>query len=112
MGNKDLLQKSNVAYIKPEQIKTFEIGYKSLLFNKLMIDANYYASSYTDFILNTVVIQPENPVLGSDGTINPAAAADVYKAACMLVLCTCVMSCTCWQHWHGPLARRTAHNNS
>ena len=79
MGNKDLLQKSNVAYIKPEQIKTFEIGYKSLLFNKLMIDANYYASSYTDFILNTVVIQPENPVLGSDGTINPAAAADVLS---------------------------------
>jgi iron complex outermembrane recepter protein len=79
MGNKDLLQKSNVAYIKPEQIKTFEIGYKSLLFNKLMIDANYYASSYTDFILNTVVIQPENPVLGSDGTINPAAAADILS---------------------------------
>ncbi len=79
MNNKDLLQKSNVAYIKPEQIKTFEIGYKSLLFNKLLIDANYYTSNYTDFILNTVVIKPQSPVLANDGTINPAAAGDILN---------------------------------
>lgn len=75
-NNLGLLDKSNVAYIKPERIKTFEIGYKSLLFNKLMIDANYYTSSYTDFILNTVVIKPQNPVL-ANGSINPAAAGDI-----------------------------------
>jgi outer membrane receptor protein involved in Fe transport len=79
MDNKNILQKSNVAYIKPEQVKTFEIGYKSILNNKFMIDANYYYSTYTDFILNAVVIQPESPVLGSDGTINPDAAADVLN---------------------------------
>jgi outer membrane receptor protein involved in Fe transport len=79
MNNKDLLQKSNVAYIKPERIKTFEIGYKSMLFNKLMIDANYYTSSYTDFILNTVVIKPQNNVLGTDGTVNPDAAGDILN---------------------------------
>lgn len=79
MNNKQLLEKSNVAYIKPEQVKTFEIGYKSLLANKLMIDANYYFSSYTDFILNTVVIKPQSQVLAGDGTINPAAAGDILS---------------------------------
>lgn len=75
--SKDLLVKSDVEYIKPERIQSFEIGYKSLLGNKLVIDANYYFSSYTDFLLNQVVMQPESPVLGSDGTINPDAANDL-----------------------------------
>jgi iron complex outermembrane receptor protein len=57
-ANKDLLVKSNVAYIKPEQQKAFELGYKGVINEKLLVDVNYYHSSYTDFILNTVVIQP------------------------------------------------------
>jgi len=77
--NKDLLQKSNVAYIKPEQQKAFEVGYKGLFNNKLLIDVNYYYSTYTDFILNTVVIQPKDDVLGADGKINFAAAADILS---------------------------------
>lgn len=40
---------------------------------------NYYFSSYTDFILNQVVMQPQSPVLGNDGTINPAAANDLLS---------------------------------
>lgn len=75
--NKDLLVKSNVPYIRPEQQKAFELGYKSLIEDKLLIDVNYYYSSYTDFILNTVVLNPASPVLGSDGKTNPAAAGDV-----------------------------------
>jgi iron complex outermembrane receptor protein len=77
--NKDLLQKSNVAYIKPEQQKAFEVGYKGLVANKLLIDVNYYYSTYTDFILNTVVIQPQDPVYGTDGKINFDAAADILS---------------------------------
>ena len=77
MQSKDLLVKSDVAYIKPERVQTFEIGYKALLSNKLLVDANYYFSSYNDFILNQVVMQPESPVLGPDGKINPQAAADL-----------------------------------
>ncbi|MCW5910307.1 MAG: TonB-dependent receptor [Cyclobacteriaceae bacterium] len=79
MQAKDLLVKSNVPYIKPERIQSFEIGYKSLIGNKLVIDANYYFSSYTDFLLNQVVMQPESPVLGGDGTINPQAAFDLLN---------------------------------
>ena len=77
--NKGLLQKSDVAYIKPEQQKAFEAGYKGLFGNKLLIDANFYYSRYTNFILNTVVIQPQNNVYGTDGKINSDAAADILN---------------------------------
>jgi len=77
---KDLLVKSDVDYIKPERVQTFEVGYKSMVAeNKLFIDVNYYFSSYNDFILNQVVMQPESPVLGSDGKINPQAAVDLLN---------------------------------
>jgi outer membrane receptor protein involved in Fe transport len=75
--NKGLLQKASVAYIKPEQQKAFELGYKGLIMDKLLIDLNYYHSSYNNFILNTVVIQPSNPILGSDGQVTTAAATDI-----------------------------------
>jgi iron complex outermembrane receptor protein len=80
-ANKDLLVKSNVAYIKPEQQKAFEIGYKGVVNEKLLVDVNYYRSSYTNFILNTVVIQPTSPVLGADGKPNMAAAGEVASRA-------------------------------
>ena len=76
-ANKDKFQKSDVAFIKPERNQTYEIGYKGLLTDKLVADVNFYYSKYTDFIINQVVIRPNNAsVLGSDGTINPAVAND------------------------------------
>ena len=36
--------------IKPEKVKSAEIGYRTTLFNKIYLDANYYYSKYTDFI--------------------------------------------------------------
>ncbi len=79
MQAKDLLVKSNVAYIKPERVKVFEIGYKGLIQNKLVVDLNYYFSSYTDFLLNQVVMEPQSAVLAPDGTINPQAAQDLLS---------------------------------
>lgn len=76
-NNKDKLVKSNVAYIKPEQVRSFEIGYKGLLTNKLLFDINYYNSQYKDFLINTVVMAPNSAVLGADGKPNMAAAADI-----------------------------------
>lgn len=77
--NKELLEKSNVEYIQPEKEKAFEVGYKGLFQNKLLVDINYYYSTYSNFILNTVVIQPQHDVIGSDGTINFDAAADILN---------------------------------
>jgi iron complex outermembrane recepter protein len=79
MQHKHLLIKSNVPYIKPERVRAFEIGYKGLINNNLVVDANYYYSSYTNFLLNQVVIEPESPVLGSDGTPNPQAVFDLMN---------------------------------
>jgi outer membrane receptor for ferrienterochelin and colicin len=45
--------------------------------NKLLVDANYYYSSYTNFILNTVVIQPQSNLYATDGKINFNAATDI-----------------------------------
>ena len=36
--------------VVPENVKSFELGYKSLIQNKLMIDAVYYYNIYNDFI--------------------------------------------------------------
>lgn len=79
MAHKDKLVKSDVAYIKPERMNAFEVGYKALLNNKVLVDVNYYYSTYTDFIINQVVMQPQSPVLGSDGKINPQAAGDLLN---------------------------------
>jgi iron complex outermembrane receptor protein len=46
--------------IKPEQITSYEIGYKGVFNNKLMLDLNFFYSKYTDFqLINTVVVVPE-----------------------------------------------------
>ena len=48
--NKDSLHFFSVDPIRPEKAKSAEIGYRTTLFDKLYIDANYYYSKYTDFI--------------------------------------------------------------
>ncbi|MEN8251356.1 MAG: hypothetical protein ABFS32_20670, partial [Bacteroidota bacterium] len=46
--------------IRPEQVQSFEVGYKGVFNNKLMVDFNFYYNSYTDFqLINTVVVVPE-----------------------------------------------------
>jgi len=40
----------NVAPVKPEKVKSAEIGYRTTLFNNLFFDGSYYYSYYTDFI--------------------------------------------------------------
>jgi iron complex outermembrane recepter protein len=40
----------NIDPIRPEKVKSFEIGYRTTLFDKTFVDASYYYSYYTDFI--------------------------------------------------------------
>jgi iron complex outermembrane receptor protein len=42
--------------VKPERVKSFEIGYKSLINNKLLIDAEFYYNIYNDFITQEQVV--------------------------------------------------------
>jgi iron complex outermembrane recepter protein len=48
--------------VKPEQIQSFEIGYKGLLGNRFLIDAAYYYNIYDDFIAQFRVRRAAGPV--------------------------------------------------
>ena len=48
--SKDSLKFFSVKPIQPEKARSVEIGYRTTLFDKIYIDANYYYSRYTDFI--------------------------------------------------------------
>ena len=37
-------------YIEPEQLRSFELGYKGIFANNFLIDLSGYYTSYTDFI--------------------------------------------------------------
>ena len=45
-----LVPVNNFDPVKPEKVKSVEVGYKSLIDNKLLIDAVFYYNIYTDFI--------------------------------------------------------------
>jgi outer membrane receptor protein involved in Fe transport len=51
-GNSALLKKSNAELVKPEEVKAFELGYRSQI-NKINIDLNAYYNIYNNFIGNT-----------------------------------------------------------
>lgn len=49
--------------LRPEQVKSIEIGYKSLLNNnRIMIDFAYYYNTYNDFITQNAVRKAPGPV--------------------------------------------------
>lgn len=48
--NRDNLEYFDVDPIKPERVITVEGGYRTTLFKKVYMDANYYHNWYTDFI--------------------------------------------------------------
>jgi iron complex outermembrane receptor protein len=55
-ANLDLLVPvTGFAPVKPEKVQAFEIGYKTLLWNKLLIDVSYYYNQYKDFIAQRAV---------------------------------------------------------
>ena len=46
---------ANVATVKPEQVKSIEVGYKGLLGEKLLVDIVYYHNTYNDFIASQFI---------------------------------------------------------
>lgn len=45
--------------VKPERVKTFEVGYRTTLFEKLYLDAGYYFNIYNDFIGYVIGVDTE-----------------------------------------------------
>ena len=56
-ANPALLRKTNAGVVKPEDVKAFELGYRSFI-NKTSIDINGYYNIYNNFIGNLNVITP------------------------------------------------------
>lgn len=60
--NRDTLEYFDVAPIKPESVRTLELGARTTLFDRLYLDAGYYFSFYKNFI---------GYQLGADVKFNP-----------------------------------------
>lgn len=58
--------------VKPEQIQVFEIGYKGLITDRLMLDVNYYHNTYDDFITQIRVRQVQDATGAPYDPFNPA----------------------------------------
>jgi iron complex outermembrane receptor protein len=59
--NQNLLAKNPYTYIKPEYIRSFEIGYKAAFgtAGRLLLDVDFYYNSYQDFIAQVEAYVPQ-----------------------------------------------------
>lgn len=66
IGDPDALSKlvpvTSAEAVKPEKVKSIEIGYKGLIANNLLIDAAYYYNSYDDFMTFVILRQAAGPL--------------------------------------------------
>ncbi len=67
-NNQNLLVEEELTDFKPERVKSFEVGYKGLISNRLLIDAYAYFNQFENFIGGQVLLQDRNPQPG-----NPAS---------------------------------------
>jgi len=56
-GDVSALSVANSNYVKPEQVRSIDFGYRGKL-GKLIVDFNWYYNTYNDFISNETVISP------------------------------------------------------
>ncbi|MFS4445748.1 TonB-dependent receptor [Maribacter sp. 2307UL18-2] len=70
-GNPADLEIANPDLVKPEQVTSFEVGYRGKI-EKLSIDFSTYYNQYKDFISQEVVIAPYYGAVG-DGALSVAA---------------------------------------
>lgn len=61
-GNLDTLKYVFVAGVKPEQVRSVEIGYKGSPIKNVFIDASFYSSWYSNFIGFRFVATPPDPI--------------------------------------------------
>ena len=60
-GNPADLVQYTFGKFKPESVNSFEVGYKGLIQNRLLIDAYYYYSEYTNFLSFLGLVQFTDP---------------------------------------------------
>ena len=66
--------------VKPEKVKSIELGYKSLINNKLLIDAVYYYNIYTDFITQVRIVTASELTQEDADAVNSDAGTTLVSA--------------------------------
>ncbi len=70
-GNPQALVPQQFGEFKPETCSSYEIGYKGLIANKLLIDVYGYYSEYKNFLGRITVLQSSTVAYDSTGLVNP-----------------------------------------
>ncbi len=80
-----LQQVTDLPELRPEQVKSFEVGYKGLLVgNRLLADAAYYYNIYNDFITQTAVRKASGPVYPGAAMASTEGAINAVNAPSLL----------------------------
>lgn len=70
LAHRDLLTAANLPNARPEKINSFEVGYKSILYdNKLVIDWEAYSNIYDGFLGQVQVFVPKGETIGTDAAV-------------------------------------------
>jgi outer membrane receptor protein involved in Fe transport len=76
--DRDYIEYFDIEPIRPEQVKTLEVGYRTTIGDKLYIDAGYYFSMYTDFIGYNIGL---DIAFTDTSQFAPVQGIDVYRYA-------------------------------
>jgi iron complex outermembrane receptor protein len=70
LANRNLLVAANLPEAAPEKIRSFEVGYKSVLANgRLIVDIDAYSNRYTGFLGQVQVYVPKGESIGTDAGV-------------------------------------------
>lgn len=58
-GPTQILKDAPLSYIKPERLQSIEVGFKGVIFSKVMVDANVFYNTYTNLIGDLLVVNKE-----------------------------------------------------
>ncbi|MGZ3924783.1 MAG: TonB-dependent receptor plug domain-containing protein, partial [Flavisolibacter sp.] len=63
---------------KPENMKSFELGYKGLIADRLFIDAYGYVGGYSDFLVRNTLVQPQTGPKIYSTVVNSATRVNTH----------------------------------
>jgi iron complex outermembrane recepter protein len=80
LKNKSILKITNLSPTRPERIKSFEVGYKSVILNnKLVVDIDAYFNEYDGFLGQVEVSVPSTDKVGTDASAIDMLASNRSK---------------------------------
>ncbi len=78
-SNPEVLQTTYVEAVKPEQLKSVELGYNGLITSKFFVDLSVYYNMYSDFITASQVVRPNSGVAGEQSGVDDIATRNYTR---------------------------------